>query len=46
MFCTPNQAPGRGAAGGAGAVGHSVQDSDPRRGNELMKSHLGGRCGT
>lgn len=45
MFCTPTKAPGRVVAGAAGALSHSVQDLDLRRENELMKFHLGGRCG-
>lgn len=45
MFCTPTQAPGRAVVRAARAVGHSAQDSDPSRGNERMKTHLGGRCG-
>lgn len=45
MFCTPTWAPGRGVAGAARTVGLSVQDLDPKRGNELMKSPLGGRYG-
>lgn len=32
-------------AGMAGADGRGVQDSDLRKGNELMKPHLGGKRG-
>lgn len=37
--------PGTGAARLAEAGDCSVQDSDLRKGNELMKSHLGGKHG-
>lgn len=42
-FCTPH--PRRTVAGMAGADGRGVQDSDLGKGNELMKSHLGGKRG-
>lgn len=41
----PPQHPRRTVAGMAGADGRGVQDSDLGKGNELMKSHLGGKRG-